>query len=287
MTMRSRSIALLLSPALLLTFVLLIVPVGFLFRYSFYQTDISNQIVGGLSLANFGKVLSDSFYLQIFGKTLLLSFAVTAFALIIGLPLAVYMWRASRKMRVPFTILILSPLLVSIVVSSYGWIVILGTKGVVNNFLLAVGLIDAPVKLLYTNTAIVIGLIHLVIPFMVLPILSNLERIEGVLAEAAATLGANPFRVWTQILLPLLVPGIAAGTNIVFALAMSAYVTPAVLGPSGPNFITTLIYQHFVTLFDWPTGSALAVGLFVLSMTVIAAYTIVLSLFSVRTAVSR
>src|SRR6185295_18273870 len=113
MIMRPLSIVLLLSPALLLTFVLLIVPVGFLFRYSFYQTDISNQIVGGLSLANFCKVLSDSFYLQIFGKTLLLSFAVTAFALIIGLPLAVYMWRASRKMRVPFTILILSPLLVS------------------------------------------------------------------------------------------------------------------------------------------------------------------------------
>ena len=138
-------------------------------------------------------------------------------------------------------------------------------------------------KLLYTNTAIMIGLVHLVIPFMVLPILANLERIEGALAEAAATLGANPFRVWTQVLLPLLVPGIAGGTNIVFALAMSAYVTPAVLGPSGPNFITTLIYQHFVTLFDWPTGSALAVVLFALSMTVITVYSLALSRLGFKT----
>ena len=281
--MKLRSIILLLSPSIALTALLLLLPVGFLFRYSFYEVDIANQIAGGFSLANFGKLLTDGFYLQIMAKTLLLSFTVTVIALLIGLPLAVYLWRASRRMRFPFTILVLSPLLVSVVVSSYGWIVILGTKGIVNNLLLAAGLIDAPVKLLYTNTAIAIGLIHLVIPFMVLPILSNLERIEGALAEAAATLGASPFLVWKEILLPLLVPGIAGGTNIVFALAMSAYVTPAVLGPSGPNFITTLIYQHFVTLFDWPTGSALAVVLFIMSMTVIALYSIFLARFGLRT----
>ena len=281
--MKLRSIILLLSPSIALTALLLLLPVGFLFRYSFYEVDIANQIAGGFSLANFGKLLTDGFYLQIMAKTLLLSFTVTVIALLIGLPLAVYLWRASRRMRFPFTILVLSPLLVSVVVSSYGWIVILGTKGIVNNLLLAAGLIDAPVKLLYTNTAIAIGLIHLVIPFMVLPILSNLERIEGALAEAAATLGASPFLVWKEVLLPLLVPGIAGGTNIVFALAMSAYVTPAVLGPSGPNFITTLIYQHFVTLFDWPTGSALAVVLFIMSMTVIALYSIFLARFGLRT----
>jgi putative spermidine/putrescine transport system permease protein len=281
--MKLRSIMLLLSPSILLTSLLLLLPVGYLFRYSFYQTDIANEISSSFTLTNFGKLLTDSFYLQIMGKTLLLSLAVTVAALIIGLPLAAYLWRASRRMKFPLTILVLSPLLVSIVVSSYGWIVILGTKGIVNNLLLAAGLIDAPIKLLYTNTAIMIGLTHLVIPFMVLPILSNLERIEGALAEAAATLGANQFQVWKEVLLPLLVPGIAGGTNIVFALAMSAYVTPAVLGPSGPNFITTLIYQQFVTLFDWPTGAALAVVLFVISMTVIALYSVFLTRFGLRT----
>jgi putative spermidine/putrescine transport system permease protein len=280
--MRARSIILLLMPSILLTVLLLVLPVGFLFRYSFYQLDISNQIASGFSLSNFAKLLSDSFYLEIIGKTLLLSFTVTVVALIIGVPLAAYLWRASPRVRFPFTILILSPLLISIVVSSYGWIVLLGTKGIVNNVLLATGLIASPVKLLYTNTAIAVGLVHLVIPFMVLPILSNLERIDSAVTEAAAVLGANPLRVWTEILLPLLVPGIAGGTNIVFALAMSAYVTPAVLGPSGPNFITTLIYQHFVTLFDWPTGSALAVVLFLLSMTIIALYSAFLSRLGFR-----
>jgi putative spermidine/putrescine transport system permease protein len=280
--MQLRSITLLLMPSILLTVLLLVVPVGFLFRYSFYQLDISSQITGGFSFANFTKLLADRYYLEIIGKTLMLSFVVTMLALIIGLPLAAYLWKASRRIRFPLTILILSPLLVSIVVSSYGWIVILGTKGIVNNLLLAVGLIEAPVKLLYTNTAITIGLVHLVIPFMVLPILSNLERIDAAVTEAAAVLGANPLRVWTQILLPLLIPGIAGGTNIVFALAMSAYVTPAVLGPNGPNFITTLIYQHFVTLFDWATGSALAVILFLLSMTVIMLYSAFLSRLGLR-----
>lgn len=281
--MKLRSIILLLSPSILLTSLLLLLPVGYLFRYSFYQTDIASQITGGFTLTNFSKVLTDSFYLQIMGRTLLLSLTVTVAALIIGLPMAVYLWRASRRMRFPLTILVLSPLLVSIVVSSYGWIVILGTKGIVNNLLLAAGLIDAPIKLLYTNIAIIIGLTHLVIPFMVLPILSNLERIEGALAEAAATLGANRFQVWKEVLLPLLAPGIAGGTNIVFALAMSAYVTPAVLGPSGANFITTLIYQQFVTLFDWPTGSALAVILFIMSMTVITLYSLFLTRLGLRT----
>lgn len=285
--MRGRSIVLLLTPALLLTAFLLVVPVGFLFRYSLYQTDISNEISSSATLVNFTKVFGDTFYLSILGKTLLLSFTVTVLALLIGLPLAVYIWRASRRLKLPFTVLVLSPLLVSIVVSSYGWIVILGTRGIVNNLLLSFGLISEPAKLLYTNAAIVIGLTHLVIPFMVLPILSNLERIESALPEAAATLGASPLRVWSEVLLPLLVPGIAAGTNIVFALAMSAYVTPAVLGPSGPNFITTLIYQHFVALYDWPTGSALAVILFALSMAVIAIYSVALSRLGLRTLGSR
>jgi len=280
--MRPRSIALLLMPSILLTVLLLVVPVGFLFRYSFYELDISSQIASGLTFTNFVKVLGDTYYLELIGKTLLFSFAVTVFALIIGLPLAAYLWRGSRRIRFPLTILILSPLLVSIVVSSYGWIVILGTKGIINNLLISAGLIDVPVKLLYTNTAIMIGLVHLVIPFMVLPILSTLERIDTAVTEAAAVLGASPLRVWTEILLPLLVPGIAGGTNIVFALAMSAYVTPAVLGPSGPNFITTLIYQHFVTLFDWATGSALAVTLFLLSMSVIALYSVSLSRLGFR-----
>jgi putative spermidine/putrescine transport system permease protein len=285
--MRVRSILLLLAPAILLTLVLLVVPVGYLFRYSFYQADIANQITGSFSLERFSTIFTDTFYIGVLGKTLLLSLIVTIIALIVGLPLAVYAWRASPRMRLPFTILVLSPLFISIVVSSYGWIVILGTKGIVNNLLLALGLIDAPIKLLYTNTAIAIGLTHLVIPFMMLPILSNLERIEPALPEAAAVLGASPLRVWTDVLLPLLVPGIAAGTNIVFALAMSAYVTPAVLGPSGPNFITTLIYDHFVTLFDWPTGSALAVVLFLLSMTVIAIYSVLLSRYGLKTLGSR
>lgn len=162
-------------------------------------------------------------------------------------------------------------------VSSYGWIVILGNRGVINNALIGLGLIDTPVKLMFTNIAIVVGLVHIVMPFMVLSILAALERIDPLLAEAATTLGANRLRTLWHVILPLALPGIGAGTTIVFSLAMSAYVTPAVLGGSGPNFITTLIYHQFVTLFNWPFGATVAALLLSVSVGIVFFYVRVLS----------
>ena len=175
------------------------------------------------------------------------------------------------------TLLVLSPLLVSVVVSAFGWVVLLGSKGLINQALVGLGLTSEPRPLLYTQFSLAVGLVHVLLPFMVLSLLAALEKIDPILVDAGLMLGASRLSIWRKVLLPLTMPGIVAGTIVVFALAVSSYVTPAVLGPNGPNFITTLIYQDFVNLYDWGAGSALAVILLAATALIILLYTAWLS----------
>ena len=239
--------------------------------YGFLDTQYGQDQIEGVTLAHYRKVLSDPFFLRIFAKTLLLSALTTAVVSVFGYALAHFIWR-QRRWRALFVSLAVSPLLVSIVVSSYGWMVILGNNGIINRLLLALGAANSPVKLIYTDAAIVVGLVHITLPFMILSILAALERIDEFLPEAASTLGANPIQVLRHVILPLALPGFAAGTTVVFCLSMSAYVTPAVLGGSGPNFITTLIYNEFITQLNWPVGAALASLLLLISLSIVFGY---------------
>lgn len=266
-----------LTPATVLMVALLVLPVGYLIRFSLFEGQGSIQDLGGFTLDNYGKLFSDAFYLGILGKTVWLSFLTTVISAFTGYLLAHFMWQAPKRWRGALTILVLSPLLVSIVVSSYGWIVVLGNNGIINNLLQGIGLTSEPIKIMFTDVAIVIGLVHIVTPFMVLSILAALERIDPMLVEAAATLGASRPRAIYHVVLPLALPGIGAGTTIVFSLAISAYVTPAVLGGSGPNFITTLVFHQFVTLFNWPFGAAVAALLLGVALGIVFLYVRVLS----------
>lgn len=270
--MRRATALLLLAPAVLLIAALLGAPLAWLVRFSVHEGQVGVAPAGALTLSHYAKALGDAFYLEVFARTLGMALVITLVSAVVSYPLAHFMWQAPRRWRAALTILALSPLLVSIVVSSYGWMVILGDQGVVNRALLATGLASRPVKLMYTDLAIVVGLVHIVMPFMTLSILAALERIDPLLGEAAATLGAPRWRIHWHVTLPLALPGIAAGTTIVFSLAISAYVTPAVLGPSGSNFITTLIWHQFTQLMNWSFGSALAALLLALSLAVVFGY---------------
>jgi putative spermidine/putrescine transport system permease protein len=266
------STVLMLLPALLVLSVLLVLPVGYLLSFSVLAEGTGPQIPNAFTSANYARLFTDAYYLSLFGRTLWLSALTSVIAAVTGTCFAWFMWQSDRRWRGPLTILILSPLLVSIVVTSYGWVVILGRNGAVNAALQAIGLVSAPLQLMHNDFAIVVGLVHVVIPFMVLSVLAALERIEAVLGEAAMTLGAQPWRVLWHVILPLAMPGIAAGTTIVFCLSLSAYVTPAVLGGSGPNFVTTLIYDLFITRYDWPFGSAVAAVLLVTALASVSLY---------------
>lgn len=261
-----------LAPALFVVIVILGVPVAYLISFSFLPPANEPTQAGVLTFTNYQRLLTDPFYRGVLAKTLRISVLSTAIATVIGYCLAHFLWRAHKRWRGVLTILVLCPLLVSIVVNSYGWMVLLGANGVINQALLGLGLIGKPLKLIHTDGAIIVGLVHIAIPFMVLSILAALERIDKELPEAAATLGANSFRVLWHVSLPLALPGIAAGTLIVFCLCMSAYVTPAVLGGSGPNFVTTLIYNQIVTLMDWRFGATLAALLLTVSLFVVLLY---------------
>lgn len=223
------------------------------------------------TLHNFARLFSSSFYLGVVLKTLWLSTLTTAITAALGMLLALSVWRASPRWRGLMIIAILAPLLVSIVARTYGWIVVLGDKGALNTLLLAAGLLDEPVRIMYTPAAVLIGLVHVFLPFMVLSLLGSLERIDPSLAEAANTLGASRFATFRHVLLPLAVPGLASGSIIVFSLAMSSYVTPALMGGSKSGVLTTFIYQQFSVTMNWNFGAALVAVLLGATLLVLCA----------------
>jgi putative spermidine/putrescine transport system permease protein len=249
----------LLAPAVLVIAVCLVGPLGLLLSYSFApggstRADFSD----GLTLENYVDILGDEFYLAIILKTLWLSLIITATAILVGWPLAYFLWKSPARFKTLLTVIIVAPLLISIPVRNYGWMVILGDSGVINKALLGLGLIGQPLHIMFTDFAVAIGLTHVLMPFVVLSVLATLERIPADLVEAGYSLGASRLTAIRLIVIPLSMPGILAGATLVFCIAISSYVTPALMGPSGAKYSATLVYQQFMASFDWPRGAAIA-----------------------------
>jgi putative spermidine/putrescine transport system permease protein len=257
----------LLAPAVLVIALCLAGPLTLLLSYSFApggstRADFSD----GPTLENYISVLGDTFYLGIILKTLWLSVIVTAAAVLVGWPLAYFLWKAPARFKTLCTLGVVAPLLISIPVRNYGWMVILGDTGLINKALLALGVIARPLRMMFTDVAVVIGLTHVLMPFVVLSVLATLERIPGHLTEAARSLGAGRLTAIRLIVLPLSMPGLLAGATLVFCVAISSYVTPALMGPSGAKYSATLVYQQFISAFDWPRGAAIAAVLLVITV---------------------
>jgi putative spermidine/putrescine transport system permease protein len=230
-----------------------------LLSYSFAPGGSTHaDFTDGLTLENYVGVLGDTFYLGIILKTLWLSIVVTICSVIVGWPLAYFLWKVPHRFKTLCTLGVVAPLLVSIPVRNYGWMVILGDTGLVNKAMLSLGLIRQSLRLMFTDAAVVVGLTHVLMPFVVLSVLATLERIPDHLTEAARSLGAGRFTAIRLIVIPLSMPGLLAGATLVFCVAISSYVTPALMGPSGAKYSATLVYQQFVSVFDWPRGAAIA-----------------------------
>ncbi len=262
----------LLAPASLVLLALFALPMATIVVYSLGRSAPGYLYIPDVSLHNYAALFTTPVYFTVMLRTLKLSLITTVLALVWGYPFAYLLARGRPWLRSALLIAVLLPWLISVVVRTYGWMVLLGTDGPVNKLLLGLGLISAPVKLLYNETGVVIGLLHVYFPLMILPLSTVLQKLDPRLEEAARALGAGSFTVFRRVILPLSVPGIAAGSMLVFTLSAAAYVTPALLGGAGLNMIATLVAQQIQVLVNWPLASAIAVMLVVITLIVVGAY---------------
>ena len=215
-------------------------------------------MVEGLTVANYVKFFTDPYYMAALGTTIRVSLLVTAVCLIVGFPLAYVMARTQSRFKNLLIIATVLPLFVGNSVRAAGWMVVFGNKGFVNASLMGVGAITTPLEIMFTEKAVIIGIIAVNLPFMVLSLQSVIESIDRAVEEAAYSLGAPPATMFRRVLWPLALPGILAGTILTFILAMNAYATPFLLG--GPLFkmMAPVIYNEFTQKTNWPFGGAIA-----------------------------
>ena len=245
-------------PALVLLGVFFVLPYLSIVSMSLHEASTSAVYGEGLTLAHYTNALTDTYILGILGKTVLIGLVVTTLALLLGYPVAYHLAYSRSWWNSLLYIFVLSPLLVGLVVRTFAWMIILSNNGVANQTLRALGLIDFPLQLMNNSLGVTIALTHVFLPFVILPLLGNLQAISPDLAAASRSLGASRMKTFLKVTLPLSLPGIQAGAVLVFVLSMSAYVTPAMLGGTGGRTMSVLVVQYLVDNFRWPAGAALA-----------------------------
>lgn len=229
---------------------------------SFRVPSTSKAYEPGFTLDNYIKALTDPYYLGVLRDTLLFGLITTIICLALGYPVAYHLARTKSRYKGFLYAGILSPLLVGVVIRCYGWIVILADNGLVNDILKKMGVIESHVQLMYNFFGVGVGLVHVFLPFMILPILGNIQGIDPALEAAARSLGASKIKTFLKIVLPLSLPGIQSGTILVFLLTISAYVIPILLGGFKVMIMSTLVVQQVLESFLWPFGTALAMIMF-------------------------
>lgn len=262
--------ALLVLPAVLFLVIIFIVPVAVLFSYS-VLTQPQNGVIGlPLTLSHYAHLAETPLYLHVLAITLRISLWTAALSVLLGYPVALTIVRGTPFVSRMVTIILVAPLVVSIVVRTYGWQLVLANSnaGVVNWMLHAIGFGPAVLHVMYSETAVVVGSLHVFLPMMVLPLASSLARVNPALEEAARTLGAPAWRVFARVTFPLSVPGLVAGLTIVFSLTAASYVTPAILGGNYAQMLGNLLEQQVTSVYDWPLSSAIAVVMVVLTFAV-------------------
>jgi putative spermidine/putrescine transport system permease protein len=235
----------------------LLVPLAILFRYSFNTMSPRRIMLETFSLDNYGKFFADSYYTGVLWTTLRVAALCTVICLVMGLPLAYVLARTRSRFKNVLIMLVVLPLFVGNAVRAAGWMVLFGSKGFLNVTLMQFGVIGQPLQIMYTESAVIAGIIAVNLPYMVLTLQSVIEGINRNVEEAAFSLGAGPMTMFRRVLLPLSLPGILAGTILTFILGMNAYATPVLLG--GPKFkmMGPLVYGQF-QLNNWPFGASVA-----------------------------
>lgn len=268
--MKTRTGVMLIAPLALVLAGFFLVPVLMLLPTSFGEYLPGSGMTPGVwTLENYTRIVTDDYYLEVIWRTLGLGLFVTLACLVLGYPLAYLIARGPQSWRVPLILLVVFPMMLNLVVRSFGWIALLTNRGLVNNLLIDLGLISTPLKLMFNLTGLMIGLTHIYLPFMVLMLVAAIQNVPRDVEAAAATLGSSRLHVFTSVTLPLSAPGILAGSILVFVLTISALVTPRMLGGPTYKVMATLIYDEYMQLLDWPSGSALSFTLTFMAIAVI------------------
>ena len=254
------------APALALFALLVLLPLVLTAALSFQRFSHETGVQGGFTLAAYASVAGDAFYWEVFGRTAWVALLTTVLCALIGAPEAYILSRMQPRWRAVFLLVILAPLLVSVVVRAFGWSLVLGPSGFVNQFLEWVGI--GRVRMLYTPIAVVVALVHVMLPFMVIPVWTSLQKLDPQVENAALSLGASRWTVWTRVVLPQITPGLLSGALIVFALSASAFAIPGLLGGRRLKMVATLIYDEYLHELNWPLGAAIALALLVVNLLV-------------------
>jgi ABC-type spermidine/putrescine transport system permease subunit I len=263
----------LLLPALVLLAVFFVLPLGKVALWSLVDARD-----GGLTLAHYARAVTETIYLRVILNTFRISLYVTAICLLLGYPVAYLLATVRPRVASLLMIFVVLPFWISLLVRLYAWIVLLQKAGVVNSLLLHLGLVREPLPLVYNLTGVVIGMVHVLLPFMILPLYSVMKGIDPNLMAAARNLGGTPVQAFRRVFLPLTYPGIGAGMLMVFMLSIGYFVTPALLGGLKETFIAQLIEQQVSVLIDWHFAAALAVLLLAVTLAIYYVFNRVLGL---------
>ncbi len=266
---------LLVAPAIIWLTIFFAVPLLIVVAVSLATRTPYGQVVFNYTLANYIRFL-EPLYLKIFVSTLFTAMVTTFFTFVLGYPVAYAIAKLPTKWQQPGLILVMVPFWINFLIRSYAWVIILRSQGVINTILLKLGLIARPLSLLYNDYAVMLGMIYALLPFMVLPIYVSIEQLDKRLLEAASDLGASPLTAFRKVTLPLTMPGVAAGSILVFISSLGMFVVPDVMGGAKSALIGNLIQNQFLAARDWPFGSALSIVLAILAVILIMLYNRVL-----------
>jgi ABC-type spermidine/putrescine transport system permease subunit I len=246
-------------PAVVYLVVALVLPLCVLFAFGFLTIERGRIVPGSFTLAHYHRILSDPLSGLLFWRSFWLGSVTTLLCLVLGYPVA-YLYGALGSFgRKCLLVAVISPLLTSALVRTYAWLVILGgRRGLLNTVLLSLGIVDTPVRILNTDWAVLIGMTQVHLPFMVLPLIASLAGRDRALEEASLNLGASRVETFVRVVVPLSLPGIAAGTALVFALSYTNFIIPQLLGGGNYSTVAVRVYEQTIVILDWATGAVLA-----------------------------
>ncbi len=278
---RMRGLIGLLTPVTLLLGIFFLIPLGIMLVYSFLEPGLYGGVVWSFYPWNYGRVLGwplgggeefDPIYLKIFWRSLKLALLTVAVSLLLCYPAAFWIARLAgwKKNAVLFAVTL--PFFSNVLVLIYAWLLLLRPTGFVNTMLISLGLVDQPLNLIFNNISVLIGLVFFLVPFMLLPIYANVERLDWALVQASADLGAKPVQTFRRVILPLTLPGIVGGSIIVFIPALGNFVVAQLLGGAKVQMVGNLIEQQFLEARNWPFGATLAILMMIVVLALVLVY---------------